>query len=250
MFIKINRYQLLKIIGLGFCGVYTYNLFFFYGLHYTSASRASLIVALNPALMAITAYIFYREKITSLKSSGIILCFLGASTVIFSKSPYSVLTEPLNWRGDALIFGCVLSWVSYSVFCKNIIREIGPLHTVTYSIWAGAVLLTATAIATEQLNLASVHNLSAGDFFSLFYLGAIGSALAYIWYYQGIEQIGATRAGVFIALNPLTAVLLGAVLLNEHLTPATLIGGALIIAGILICNKTPANERRLIGRFL
>ncbi len=72
---------------------------------------------------------------------------------------------------------------------------------------------------------------------SLLYLGAIGSALAYIWYYKGIEQIGATRAGVFIALNPLTAVLLGALLLDEQLSAPTFMGGALIIVGIMICNR-------------
>lgn len=238
MFVKVNRSQLVKIIGLGFCGIYTYNLFFFYGLHYTTASRASLIVALNPAVMAIFSYIFYREKLSGMKTSGILLCLLGAAAVIFSKSPHTFLAEKSDWRGEALIFGCVLSWVTYSVFCKNIVKEIGSLHTVTYSIWAGAAMLTATAAATGQLNVASVRSLSAGDFFSLLYLGAIGSALAYIWYYEGIQKIGATRSGVFIALNPLTAVLLGALLLDEQLTSPMFIGGALIIAGILICNKT------------
>ena len=131
------------------------------------------------------------------------------------------------------------------MFCKTIVNEIGSLHTVTYSIWAGAAMLTATATATGQFNFASVSALSTGDFFSLLYLGAIGSALAYIWYYQGIQTIGATRSGVFIALNPLTAVLLGALLLGEQLTSPMLIGGALIITGILICNRATPSDQRL-----
>ncbi|WP_420888612.1 EamA family transporter [Chromobacterium amazonense] len=69
-----------------------------------------------------------------------------------------------------------------------------------------------------------------------YYLGALGSALAYIWYYDGIKQIGPTRSGTFIALNPLTAVLLGAALLGESLTPTMAAGGALAIAGIVLCN--------------
>ncbi|XLM23353.1 DMT family transporter, partial [Chromobacterium piscinae] len=68
----------------------------------------------------------------------------------------------------------------------------------------------------------------------LLYLGALGSALAYIWYYDGISSIGPTRSGAFIALNPLTAVLLGAGLLGERLTPAMAAGGALAIAGIVL----------------
>ncbi|MGE8358122.1 MAG: EamA family transporter, partial [Microvirgula sp.] len=57
-----------------------------------------------------------------------------------------------------------------------------------------------------------------------------------IWYYDGIARLGVTRAGSFIALNPLTAVLLGALLLGETLTWRTCAGGGLIIAGILLCN--------------
>ena len=83
---------------------------------------------------------------------------------------------------------------------------------------------------------------------SLVYLGVLGSALAYIGYYDGIRKIGATRSGVFIALSPLTAVLLGALLLGEHLTLAMYLGGALILAGIYLCNKplAPSAKKRIL----
>ncbi len=236
-FVRLNQSQLLKIAGLGLCGIYTYNLCFFYGLHYTAASRASLIVALNPALMALFSYVFFREKMSALKTVGIVFCLIGAAVVILNKSAGTLIAQKSDWRGDLLIFGCVLSWVAFSVFGKSVVKEIGALHTVTYSIFAGTVMLTATAIVTGQFNLASLQALTLTELSSLLYLGAIGSALAYIWYYKGIEQIGATRAGVFIALNPLTAVLLGALLLGERLSAPTFIGGALIIAGIMICNR-------------
>lgn len=236
-FIKLNQSQLIKIAGLGFCGIYTYNLCFFYGLQYTEASRASLIVALNPPIMALFTYVFIREKLSSMRAAGIFLCLIGAAVVILNKSSSALIVNKSDWRGDLLIFGCVLSWVAYSVFGKSVVKEIGALYTVTYSIFAGSVMLTATAIATGQFNQASLRAVTLGEFYSLLYLGAIGSALAYILYYKGIEQIGATRAGVFIALNPLTAVLLGALLLDERISTPTCIGGALIIAGIMICNR-------------
>lgn len=89
-----------------------------------------------------------------------------------------------------------------------------------------------------EVNGDAFASLGAAQWLSLpSYLGAIGSALAYIWYYQGIEQIGATRAGVFIALNPLTAVLLGTLLLSEPLSANLAAGGALILLGIFLCNR-------------
>ncbi|MCY1442510.1 hypothetical protein D9M71_588820 [compost metagenome] len=59
-------------------------------------------------------------------------------------------------------------------------------------------------------------------------------------YYDAIARIGATRAGSFIALNPLTAVMAGALLLGEQLTGAMLAGGTLVITGILLVNRVPA----------
>jgi len=242
-FVKLSGAQLVKVLGLGFCGIYAYNLCFFYGLHLISASRASLIVALNPAVMAIGAYLMYREAISVVKAFGIVLCLVGAAVVIFAKNHLAIAGDGADWRGDLLIFGCVLSWVAYSLLGKSVVKEIGALHTVTYSIWAGAAMLIVTAIAKGQFSLDLMRALPANELLSLTYLGAIGSALAYIWFYNGIQVIGATRAGVFIALNPLTAVLLGWGLLDEHISPYTAVGGALVIGGIVLCNKPVSASR-------
>lgn len=239
-FVKIGWSQAIRIAGLGFSGIYAYNIFFFYGLDHTSASRASLIVAINPAVMAIFSCLFLKERVSIVQTLGIALCLLGAAFVIIGKSPDGLLVGPGHWTGDALILGCVLSWVVYSVFCRSIVREIGALHTVAYSVFAGTAMLTITAIATGQMNSAGWDALSIRNILCLLYLGVIGSALAYVLYYDSIRRIGATRAGSFIALNPLTAVLAGAMLLGEQLTALMLVGGSLVIGGILLVNRRPA----------
>jgi|GEM_PF-4036691 len=63
-FVKIGWSQAIRIAGLGFSGIYAYNIFFFYGLDHTSASRASLIVAINPAVMAIFSCVFLKERVS------------------------------------------------------------------------------------------------------------------------------------------------------------------------------------------
>jgi len=244
-FVRLTRPQLFKLIGLGFCGIFAYNLCFFYGLHYISASRASLIVALNPAVMAIVSYLLYREHLSLSKVGGIVLCVVGAGVVLLTRLSGSLAGVEGSWIGDLLIFGCVLSWVAFSIFGKTTVKEIGALHTVTYSIMAGAAMLTVTAVGMGQFQLAAIQALPLSEMLSLVYLGVMGSAIAYIWYYNGIQKIGATRAGVFIALNPLTAVLLGGLLLGEVLSGYTFIGGVLIIVGIVVCNR-PVKARSAI----
>lgn len=242
-FKRINARQALVVTLLGFCGIFSYSFFFFSGLQYISASRAALIVALNPAVMTLIAYLFYHEHVTPLKVLGIVLCFGGVALVVGGGDPQGAARGPMPvspWLGEALIGGCVLSWSAYSVFCKTVVRQLGPLHTVTYSIYAGTVMLVLYAAATGVLDMSELWHFSLAEITSLFYLGVIGSAVAYIWYYDGIQQIGVARASVFIALNPLSAVLFGAALLGEQMTLATLFGGVLIISGIVVENRQSA----------
>ena len=65
-FRRVNGQQALVVTLLGFCGIFSYSFFFFSGLQHISASRAALIVALNPAVMTLIAYMFYREQVTVL----------------------------------------------------------------------------------------------------------------------------------------------------------------------------------------
>ena len=235
-FRRVNVRQAIVVTLLGFCGIFSYSFFFFSGLQYISASRAALIVALNPAVMTLIAYLFYRERVTALKVLGIVLCFCGVALVVGGGEAQGA-AGARGWLGEALIGGCVLSWSAYSVFCKTVVRQLGPLHTVTYSIYAGTVMLVGYAAATGVLRMDAVWRFSMAEITSLFYLGVIGSAVAYIWYYEGIKQIGVARASVFIALNPLSAVLFGAAMLGEQLTLATLLGAVLIIGGIVVENR-------------
>ncbi|WP_432719947.1 DMT family transporter [Jeongeupia wiesaeckerbachi] len=234
--VRINMRQFVQLLALGFFGIFAYNLCFFYGLHYISASRASLIVALNPAVMALIAYTFFNEKLSVLKIISIALCLFGAAMIIISKqAPMQGATADSGY-GDMLLLGCVISWGIYSVFSKNLSASIGALHAVSYSIWFGTAMLTAMAVATGQFSYSMLIGLRLPAIVSLAYLGIIGSALAYILYYDCIQKIGATRSGVFIALNPLTAVFLGTVILDESLTVPMFIGGGLVIVGIILCN--------------
>lgn len=231
--VRPSRRQALRLLLLGFFGIFGYNLCFFYGLQHVSAARASLIVALNPAMIALASFILLKEALPPVKLSGVALCLAGAGLVIVGKNGNALAG---GWAGDLLILGCVASWVVYSVGSRGLSRSLGPLQTVTWSILLGTAMLWAVTWAQGAADVAAIVRLTPAQWAGLLYLGALGSALAYIWYYDGIKQIGPTRSGAFIALNPLTAVLLGAALLGERLTPAMAAGGALAIAGIMLCN--------------
>lgn len=236
--------QWLQLSLLGFFGIFFYNLCFFYGLHYINASRASLIVALNPAVIGLASWLLFKERLSRVQVVGIAICIVGASLVIVSRNPQLLAGNADAWIGDLLIFGCVLSWGIYSLCSRDLNQTLGPMQTVTYSILPGTVTLWVVSAVRGEVSVAALASLGAQQWLSLMYLGVLGSALAYIGYYDGIRKIGATRSGVFIALNPLTAVILGALLLGEQLTLVMCLGGGLILAGIFLCNKPLARAGR------
>jgi drug/metabolite transporter (DMT)-like permease len=240
--------QWLQLMLLGFFGIFFYNLCFFYGLQYINASRASLIVALNPAVIGLASWWLFKERLRRVKVAGIATCIVGAGLVIVSRNPQLLAATPDAWIGDLLILGCVLGWGVYSLFSRELNQTLGPVQTVTYSILIGTLMLWVLAAVRGELSWEALDDLGLPQWLSLTYLGVLGSALAYIGYYHGIRKIGATRSGVFIALNPLTAVVFGAVLLDEHLTLAMYGGGALILTGIYLCNKplAPGARKRIL----
>ena len=229
--------QWLQLALLGFFGIFFYNICFFYGLHYINASRASLIVALNPAVIGLASWWLFKERLSRAKVVGIAICIAGASLVIVSRNPQLFASNADAWVGDLLILGCVLGWGVYSLCSRELNHSLGPVQTVTYSILLGTLMLWLTSAVRGELSFTALISLGPQQWLSLLYLGVLGSALAYIGYYDGIRRIGATRSGVFIALNPLTAVILGALLLGEQLTLAMYLGGGLILLGIFLCNK-------------
>jgi drug/metabolite transporter (DMT)-like permease len=242
---RTNLRQLAQLALLGFFGIFFYNLCFFYGLQYINASRASLIVALNPAVIGLASWLLFKERLSRIKLLGILLCLVGAGTVIVSRNPQVLQATADAWIGDLLILGCVAGWGVYSLCARGLNQSLGPLQTVTWSVLLGTLMLTMTAVATASVSLEALVHLAMTQWLSLAYLGVLGSALAYIGYYDGIRRIGATRAGVFIALNPLTAVICGALLLGEQLTAPMLAGASVILLGIYLCNKPLAQARAM-----
>ncbi len=230
-----GKKQMQQLAILGFFGVFMYNICFFYGLGHTTASRASLIVAMNPAMIALASFLFFHEKLNRLQIVGMLCCVSGAGLVIVSRAEGALSGSLL---GDVVILGCVVGWVVYSTFSRGPSQSIGPLLSVAYSIWLGTAMLCIATLFTEGSGaLRALPGISVSQWISLLYLGVVGSALAYIWYYDAIQKIGAARTGAFIALNPVTAVLFGMLLFGETLTPLVCVGGALAISGIYLCNS-------------
>jgi len=232
-FTVLNKRQILPVLLLGLTGVFCYSLFFFKGLKLIEASRAAIIIANNPIFIALFSAVFFKEKLNSLKITGIFISVSGAIIVISRGNLLDILQGNLG-PGEFYIFLCVLSWVIFSLVGKAVMADLSPLSSVTYSSITGTILLFAPAL---REGLADCIYYSASDWWNIFYLGFFGTVLGFVWFYEGINQIGPTRAGLFINFVPISAILLAFLILGEPLTLSLLIGTLLVSAGVYVTNR-------------
>ncbi len=218
-FPRVHSDQWGPLLLLGASGVFAYNAFFFSGLKLIEAGRAAVIIANNPVFIGLFAALLFKEKLTWKKLSGIGLSILGAIIVITHGDPLGVFNSVIG-QGELLIFGCVASWVIYSLVGRSAMKGLSPLVAVTYSATLGTLLLFPAAVKEGLFQQITHYPLSA--WISLSYLAICGTVLSFVWYYQGIQKIGATRAGQFINFVPVSAVLLSVVMLKEPLTSSLL----------------------------
>ncbi|GBC63887.1 EamA family transporter [Desulfonema ishimotonii] len=229
----LEKEQLLPVILLGLTGVFSYNIFFFKGLKLISAGRASLIIAINPVFITLLSAFFFRERLNALKLTGIFLSVTGAVVVISRGDLSGIMGGGLGW-GELMIFGCVASWVTFSLIGKTVLSGLSPLVSITYAATVGAAALFVPAYMEGVTG--NLFHYSGADWFNIVYLGLFGTVAGFVWYYQGIKSIGPTRAGLFINFVPISAILLAFIILNEPVTASLFVGALLVSSGVWLTN--------------
>lgn len=233
--------KLLVILALGFTGIFSYNLFFFSGLSHIQANRASLIIACNPIFISLCSVVFFRDRINGLKIAGLCLSVTGALIVISKGNLFKIFESGIG-KGELLIFGCVISWVIYSILGKKAMNDLSPIVSVCYSSVAGTVLLFFPAMNKGVFTHLLTY--SPLDWAGLFYLGFFGTVLGFLWYYEGIKKIGPMKAGIFINFVPVSAIILSFFILNEPLTLSLTAGAVLVIAGVYLTNTAQSHPKK------
>ena len=226
--------QGVAVILLGLTGVFAYNVLFFSGLKTVEAGRAALIIATNPVLIALFSFLLFGERFHLAKVVGV-LCSVTGAVVVISRGDPSALLQGNLGMGELYLLGCVFSWVIYTLLGKRVMTGLKPLTAVTYSCLVGVLALFPPAI--QEGLFPTLGTVSPVSVIGLLYLAVFGTALGFVWFYRGVYEIGPTRAGQFITLVPVSAVLLGILILGEEPSPSLLGGGALSIAGLILTNR-------------
>ena len=217
-------------IVLALSGIVGYNFFFFSALKILPASRASLLVALNPVMVLFATALVFGEKLRWMQVAGGLLSLFGAVVVIARGDLRHVFDH--FGQGELLALGCPATWAVYTLVSRQISREQSPVVTTSYACLLGTAGLLPLAL-WQGLPLFA---LPVQVWLALAYLGLLGTVLGFVWYAEGIRTLGTARTAIFNNLVPVFGVLLSVLLLREQIQWPVAAGGAVVVLGVAVIN--------------
>jgi drug/metabolite transporter (DMT)-like permease len=230
---KLTRTQWLGTFVLGLFGVFAYNLFFMGALAKLPASRAALIIALNPAITIAISAVVLKEKLSFRRWLGVIIALAGVAIVV-SRGDLASLASGSVGLGELLMFTAVVSWALYTIIGRKLLGGLSPLAATNYAALWGTLLLAL--VAAPQIGTLRLID-DWRTVVSLLYLGVLGTAVAFVWYYMSVKKLGAATTSIFNNLVPVFGVAISVLLLGEPLLVSMLVGGAVTILGVLMVSR-------------
>ena len=209
-----------------------FNLITFGELEVPSGLTAVLIAPASLFVAAFAPLIDPSEKVPPSALGGMILGLSGVALCVGVESVHSIWA----FLGALAMVGAAICYALSSFVVKRY-KGLTSVTTSFISILVAVVLTLPAAIATAPTHVPGLRASLA-----MLALGVVGTALAFVIFYKLISEVGAGRASLVSYLAPGVALLYGALLLDEEITPASIIGLALILAGVALASRRNGSQ--------
>ncbi len=218
------------IFGGALLSVVCHHYFLAEGLTKTSATNAGLILGLGPLLTALFATILLKGKLTVARWIGFLLGGAGVSfTVLAGKTGISAITA-----GDIDIFLAILTQALSFILIKKASATLDPRLLTGYMLLFGSIILFMISLWMEPQGLSHLSAAPPLVWVVFFFSAIMATAFGHMIYNYAIGKIGAAEASIFMNLSTFFSLVAAAVLLDEAMLPAHLIGFILIVSGVLL----------------
>ncbi|HTF32317.1 MAG TPA: DMT family transporter [Myxococcota bacterium] len=203
-----------------------------YGVAFSSASRASLLIGTEPICVAVFGALLLGESLSMLRLAALAAGLAGATTVVSNGIPFRGIADTSRLAGDLLLIAHGAAWSIYTIAGKSLLGRFPPLAITTASLAVALpLLLPLAAFELPHLERGPALLPSLGWAVAL---GLLASALGTVLWNQALAQMDASTLAGFVFLQPVAGVLLGHYALGEELRPEAVVGGALVLAGVYL----------------
>ena len=232
-----------RLFWIGACSTFLYQVLFMYGMGWTAAGDASLMITLNPLFTSILAVIVLGHPMTKQLGGGLILGLLGIG-VLFLASPNVDLPTSERWLGNAFIAASALAWATATLLMRRAMdveeaERDGPMSPLQITVWSSAVgLAFLTPWSAYEVTNGGWPTIEWSSLLSIVFLALLSTVLAYVWFAEGVKRIGPSRTSTYVYLVPIFGILSGYLLLGEQLGWSLVIALVLILSGVSLAQRS------------
>lgn len=238
-----SRSDLKKITIQGFLLLCIANGLLTWAIEFISSGLAAIIAGLVPLFIALFTILLTKSaKVTKWMLAGLVIGLVGVCTIF-----YNYLGQLANHSfivGICMGLFATLSWSFGTVYTSKYKLSVNILFSVGLQMLISGVILLIVCFATgKYVNLIALPHSS---WYALLYLIFFGSLLAYSAYVFAITSLPPTLVSIYAYINPVVAILLGWILLNEKMNVNMITGTLIILYGVYLVNREFRNQKKLM----
>ncbi|WP_205964760.1 DMT family transporter [Ramlibacter agri] len=238
--VRLQRGDLLAMAALGIGQFALLIAFLNWGLLHIGAAQAALIFSLFPLLTLLLGALLGREEVTPQLAIGVLLSIAGVAVSLWPKLQGG---HGGGWWGELAVLASAAIGAACSVLYRPYLQRYPTLPVSAFAMLASVLFLAVAALGEHWPQ--RVMHLSGTAWAVVAFVG-LSSGLGYFWWLYALKRESPTRVTVFLALNPVTAAVLGALLLGEALSLSTGLALALIAAGLWFATRPVASGSRQV----
>jgi drug/metabolite transporter (DMT)-like permease len=235
--VRFSRGETVTLLISAVLGVPVQFLLQFHGLELTTVSHASLMVGAMPVLLAAAAALFAGERLDTIGWLALFASTTGAALIVMGGGRTPAGRDEPSLTGDLLVVASLFTALAWILLSKKLMETHSPPVVTAYTILSGSVILAACVLGPwllspwthRKADPPPFAHVSALAWTALAMSGLFCTALTTFLWNWGIHHVPASRAGVFLNIEPALGSFLGVELLGEHLGQFAWLGGALIL---------------------
>lgn len=229
---KVRKEDYKLFFLLGFTEPFLYFIGEGYGLKFITSTQASVIIATIPLFAMIAAVFIYKEKLTKLNITGVIVSFGGILLLIGKEG----LKDSTATIGFILMFIAVFAAVANSLIIFKLGNKYSSFTIITFQNLVGAVLFLPLFLILE-FNSISWQIANMELILSILFLAIFPSVISFLLYISVLKKIGVARTSVFSNLIPIITGFLAFFMLGEKFTTLEILGIVIVVLGLFLSQQ-------------
>ena len=240
---RMPRSDILQFILIGVFGQVVAQLFITWGVRFSLASNAALLMLALPVSTAVMAYFFLGERMSAIRWVSFALAIAGVIECSGVDWKQLDMTSSKFFWGNVMIFLSVNGSAFYNVYSKKLLERYSPLRVLLYSYYAVFAFLLPITLYSEPGSFHDLPRFTLKVWIGLALLAGFQYFLSMVLFLTVLTRLDATQAALSNYLIPFFGLIIAAIVLGEHLTVPMILGGVLVLGSTLLITVWEERKR-------